>query len=70
MADTIVQSEKLTPAKLKNEFSAIPVMIPGSAIGRQQERDRLAAEEPEAVDRERGHRAEHERDRGRDERRP
>src|ERR671935_1290617 len=31
---TIVQIEKLSPAKTKNEFSAIPVMIPGSAIGR------------------------------------
>src|SRR3982075_244133 len=31
---TIVSSEKLTPLKLMNELSAIPVMIPGSAIGR------------------------------------
>src|SRR5919201_3993185 len=31
---TIVQIEKLSPAKTKNELSAIPVMIPGSAIGR------------------------------------
>src|SRR5919201_4781039 len=31
---TIVQSEKLSPANTKNEFSAMPVMIPGSAIGR------------------------------------
>src|SRR5579872_4581064 len=30
---TIVSSEKLTPAKVMKEFSAIPVMIPGSAIG-------------------------------------
>src|SRR5690242_11703917 len=30
---TIVSSEKLTPLKVKKEFSAIPVMIPGSAIG-------------------------------------
>src|SRR3984893_7503736 len=29
----IVVSEKLTPLKLMNEFSAMPVMIPGSAIG-------------------------------------
>src|SRR2546423_3776880 len=31
---TIVQSEKFQPRKVKNEFSAIPVMIPGRAIGR------------------------------------
>ena len=31
---TIVQSEKSTPLKVKkDEFSAIPVMIPGSASG-------------------------------------
>src|SRR3981081_126895 len=30
---TIVSSEKLRLLKLMNEFSAIPVMIPGSAIG-------------------------------------
>ena len=30
---TIVHSEKLTPQMTKNEFSASPVMIPGSAIG-------------------------------------
>src|ERR1019366_1173314 len=30
---TIVSSEKLTPLKAMNEFSAIPVMIPGRAIG-------------------------------------
>ena len=30
---TIVQSEKLTPQRTKNELSARPVMIPGSAIG-------------------------------------
>src|ERR1700754_2649639 len=30
---TIVVSEKVTPPKVKNEFSAIPVMIPGSASG-------------------------------------
>ena len=30
---TIVVSENVTPAKAKNEFSAIPVMIPGSASG-------------------------------------
>src|SRR3954470_12141942 len=29
----IVVSEKMTPRLLKNEFSAMPVMIPGSAIG-------------------------------------
>src|SRR5438309_9525315 len=29
----IVVSEKPMPLKLMNEFSAIPVMIPGSAIG-------------------------------------
>jgi hypothetical protein len=31
---TIVVSENCTPPNAKNEFSAIPVMIPGSAIGR------------------------------------
>src|SRR5207244_1875593 len=30
---TIVQSERSIPPVTKNEFSAIPVMIPGSAIG-------------------------------------
>src|ERR1700722_16972264 len=30
---TIVSSEKLTPATLMNEFNAMPVMIPGRAIG-------------------------------------
>src|SRR5262249_28936697 len=30
---TIVQNERLIDQKAKNEFSAIPVMIPGSAIG-------------------------------------
>src|SRR3954466_14655792 len=30
---TIVTSEKLTSWNVKNEFSAIPVMIPGSASG-------------------------------------
>src|SRR3977135_2155891 len=30
----MVVSEKLTPLKLMNEFSAMPVMIPGRAIGR------------------------------------
>src|SRR5438876_3575231 len=29
----IVVSEKPTPLKLMNEFSAMPVMIPGNAIG-------------------------------------
>src|SRR6202011_6246348 len=31
---TIVSSEKVRLLKLMNEFSAMPVMIPGSAIGR------------------------------------
>src|SRR5205809_6246236 len=31
---TIVQSERFHDQKVKNELSAIPVMIPGSAIGR------------------------------------
>src|SRR5919199_303580 len=31
---TIVVSENRTPPNVKKEFSAIPVMIPGSAIGR------------------------------------
>src|SRR5437868_8363825 len=31
---TIVQYERLTVQKVKNEFRAIPVMIPGSASGR------------------------------------
>ena len=30
---TIVSSDRLTPAKLNAEFSAIPVMMPGSASG-------------------------------------
>src|SRR5919201_4233277 len=36
---TIVQSEKFTPRTVKNEFSAIPVMIPGSAIGSTRTND-------------------------------
>src|SRR5689334_20352901 len=36
---TIVSSDKLTPLKLKNELSAIPVMIPGSASGRMRTND-------------------------------
>src|SRR4051795_647435 len=35
----IVVSEKMTPRLLKNEFSAMPVMIPGSAIGSTSTRD-------------------------------
>src|SRR5436305_553230 len=31
---TIVSNEKSIPAKVMNEFSAMPVMIPGRAIGR------------------------------------
>src|SRR5262249_50267328 len=31
---TMVQNERLIDQNAKNEFSAIPVMIPGSAIGR------------------------------------
>src|SRR5437588_5067050 len=30
---TIVVSDRLTPPKVKNELSAMPVMMPGSAIG-------------------------------------
>ena len=30
---TIVVSENVSPEKLMNEFNAMPVMIPGSAIG-------------------------------------
>src|SRR5919197_5178158 len=30
---TIVHSDRFAAQKVKNEFSAIPVMIPGSAIG-------------------------------------
>src|SRR4051812_35394551 len=36
---TIVSSDRLTPEKLKNELSAIPVMIPGSASGRTRTND-------------------------------
>src|SRR2546423_13442080 len=35
----IVVSEKMTPRLLKNEFSAMPVMIPGSAIGSTSTRE-------------------------------
>ena len=64
---TIVSSERLIPAKLKAEFSAMPVMMPGSASGStSSERDGLAAEEAEAVHAERRRRAEHERDRRRE----
>src|SRR2546421_10930043 len=31
---TIVQYDRLVPQKAKNELSAMPVMIPGRAIGR------------------------------------
>src|SRR3954452_13794061 len=36
---TIVVREKLTLPNAKNEFSAIPVMIPGSASGRTSRND-------------------------------
>src|SRR5947209_17008034 len=36
---TIVSSDRSTPAKVKNELSAIPVMIPGSASGRTRTKD-------------------------------
>src|SRR6202007_647281 len=36
---TIVASEKVSPLKLMNELSAIPVMIPGSAIGSTRNRE-------------------------------
>ena len=46
------------------ERSAMPVMMPGSAIGRiEQQRDRVAAEEPGARQRRRGQRAQHQGDR-------
>src|SRR5918911_1890588 len=35
----IVVSEKLIPRLLKNEFSAMPVMIPGRAIGKTSTND-------------------------------
>src|ERR671934_588714 len=38
----IVVSEKLMPRLLKNEFSAIPVMIPGSAIGSSSRNDTVS----------------------------
>ncbi len=55
----------------KNEFSAIPVMIPGSAIGRTS-RNEIASrpKNRNAVDRKRGRGAEDERDRRRQRRRP
>src|SRR5258707_12506981 len=36
---TIVQYERFTFQNVKNEFSAMPVMIPGSAIGRTSRND-------------------------------
>ena len=61
---TIVHSEKSMSLKVKNEFSAMPVMIPGSAIG-STSRNEIASrpKKRKRCDRERGHRAEHERDR-------
>src|SRR5919204_5025014 len=38
----IVVSEKLMPRLLKNEFSAMPVMIPGSAIGNTRMNDTVS----------------------------
>ena len=47
-------------------FSAMPVTMPGSAIGRMTSSEtRLPAEEPVALHRERGHRAQDQRDRRR-----
>src|ERR1700682_5658515 len=40
----IVQIEKVAPVKLKNAFSEIPVMMPGSASGRMN--SRLMASRP------------------------
>src|SRR3954447_19341527 len=36
---TIVSNENRTPPNAKNEFSAIPVMMPGSAIGSTRTND-------------------------------
>src|SRR5579884_126684 len=36
---TIVVSDRFVPVKVKNELSAIPVMIPGSAIGSTSRND-------------------------------
>ena len=45
------------PAVRTVAFRAMPVTMPGRAIGRtSDEREDLAAEEPEPVDRERGQR--------------
>ena len=68
---TIVQSENGTPAEgVKNEFSAMPVMIPGSASGRTSRNE--IASRPKKRKRwtaNAASRAEHERDRGREQRR-
>ena len=68
---TIVQSPKLIFQNVKYELSAMPVMMPGSAIGSTSRNEiDVAAEEPEAVHAERRHRPEDERDRGGEQRRP
>ena len=52
------------PLKVKNEFSAIPVMIPGSAIGSTSRNETASRpKKRKRCDRERRHRAEHDRDR-------
>src|ERR1700687_1966494 len=45
----IVQRERVTPPKLKNALSAIPVMIPGSASGSTKRR--LTVSRPKKDDR-------------------
>ena len=53
-------------AWVNSVFSAMPVTMPGSAIGQQHEqRHRVAAEEVVAHQRHRGERAQHHGDRGR-----
>ena len=69
---TVKQAERSMPSTwVKVLLSATPVTIPGRAIGRiDEEGDRLAAEEAVARHGQRGEGAEHERDRGRDQRPP
>jgi len=58
---TIVSRLKFSFQYVKYELSAMPVMIPGRAIGRTSRNEiALAAEEAEAVHAEGRHRAEYE----------
>ena len=63
---TVAVPNRMPQEVLNAALSAMPVTMPGSAIGRiTRKLTVVAPEEPVALHRERGHRAEHQGDRGR-----